>query len=439
MSPSKKQKTARDSAIFLNSDSDSSESAFESVRPHKNNKSSKASKNQKTGDPAHHDYICIHRPFFDVEGANWLAWSNDPFSHVEKKDVWSKLYKPSFDAENQAGIYNAPAHEHKDHKWVIMWDAWLKTDLLNRKAKYCDPDAFGLTMYNDWRGWGMQEIVENTMLEFDRAFRIKDEKRTKEMWIVISAVGLWLNSEEHIGALIANEDGETICELIGLLGCALLTALAAIEHAGELDFNSRFLDLALVIAYYLELSHDLPAYGIEGKSVAWRKEAVKYFKKGNLDPEKGLFATQLRIEKLKKADDHDDNSQEKKAEEVGSTSGTSETAPIGTSVEAPIYIPDNEDSDKENANPQEERNLSPSSTRNKKRKLEEIKASEQDPWQWVENFKRYKQKQGASLGGQKYDITKMSRADRAATAIDGKDPLADVAVKDLKDDLLDFD
>jgi hypothetical protein len=31
--------------------------------------------------------------------------------------------------------------------------------------------------------------------------------------------------------------------------------------------DSRFLDLALVMGYYLELSHDLPAYGIEGACV----------------------------------------------------------------------------------------------------------------------------------------------------------------------------
>jgi hypothetical protein len=44
-----------------------------------------------------------------------------------------------------------------------------------------------------------------------------------------------------------NEDAEKTCELIGLIGCALLTVLSAIDRAGQLKPNSRFLDLALVI------------------------------------------------------------------------------------------------------------------------------------------------------------------------------------------------
>ena len=37
-----------------------------------------------------------------------------------------------------------------------------------------------------------------------------------------------------------------------------------------------------------------------------------------------------------------------------------------------------------------------------------------------------------------YDITKFTRAQRADAAFDGKDPLRNMAVKDLKEDLLDF-
>jgi hypothetical protein len=165
MSASKKQKTVHDSGIYIESDSE--DSAFESAYPHnddkKKDRNQKDSK-QKLGDatePAPHDYICIHRPFFDVEGENWVSWTNNPSAHVEESEVGSKLYKPIFDQEVKDGIYKAPPEQHKEHKWVMMWDAWLKTDVLERKAKYCDPDNFGMYLYNDWRGWGMQEIGEN--------------------------------------------------------------------------------------------------------------------------------------------------------------------------------------------------------------------------------------------------------------------------------------
>jgi hypothetical protein len=168
MPPAKKQKTARDFGGFVES-SDSEESAFESVRPHKNDKSSNSkssrSKNKDTTqstDPAPYAYICVHRPFFDVESENWLAWTTNPSAHLsEKEDVVEKLYKPCYEKSKQ--LHKLPAAEHPEHKWVMMWGAWLKAEVLSRKAKYCDPDAFGMHLYNDWQGWGMQEIGENVV------------------------------------------------------------------------------------------------------------------------------------------------------------------------------------------------------------------------------------------------------------------------------------
>jgi hypothetical protein len=273
------------------------------------------------------------------------------------------------------------------------------------------------------------------MIEFDKAFRSKGDKRIEEMWTVVSAVGLWLNEDENISALIGNEDGDTTCELIGLIGCALLTAIAVVEAVGELKPDSRFMDLTLVISYYLELSHDLPAYGIEGECVAWRREAVKYFKKGNLDPERGLAATKLRIEKLDNVDEHDEGS-------FTENVGTINEAVAGSSAQNPVTIPDDSQANKENANPEaiEEKAISPPPSAKRKRGLgnSESKKDARDPWKWAEKFMTYKQGRAPVMGGQNYDITKMSRADRAAAAFDGKDPLADVSAKDLKDNLLDF-
>lgn len=71
------------------------------------------------------------------------------------------------------------------------------------------------------------------------------------------------------------------------------------------------------------------------------------------------------------------------------------------------------------------------------------KKADKDPWGWGKVLGDYKRKQGTgkgggSIGGTKYDITKMSRKERAAHAFDKKDPLADVSDKDLKEGNLDF-
>jgi hypothetical protein len=44
-----------------------------------------------------------------------------------------------------------------------MWGAWLRYDGFCRRAKYCDPDNFNMHLYTDWKGWGMQEIIDNAV------------------------------------------------------------------------------------------------------------------------------------------------------------------------------------------------------------------------------------------------------------------------------------
>ncbi|CAI9632056.1 unnamed protein product [Alternaria burnsii] len=470
MPQAKRQKTVHDSGVFLEeSGSESSGSAFETVRTHKNDKEKGAkSKNNSTNEtqsnkpayPAPYDYVCIPHPFFDVEDRNWLNWTLDPDAYIEDKlEVFEKLYKPIDDKFRKDGVFKAPPSKFPEHKWVMMWDAWLKVDLLGRKTKYCDPDDFGMQLYQDWQGWGIQEILENMLIEFDESFRANDD-RIEKMWSVVSAVGLWMNCDENIDALTNNEDGETTCELFGVLGCALLTVLAIIEAAGELKPDSRFLDLTLGIAYYLELSHDLPAYGIEGECVAWRKEAVNYFKKGKLDPEKGTYTTKLRIEKLSKVGnfDGDDGDYEEtnglvenvmtgmtSSERLQAEKATAKL--VGSSAANPVMIPEDDDANKENENPEAtgDKAVSSQPTSSGKRKrglsdaenLKDTNNGKKDPWHWNEKFNAYKERQGETLGGEKYDITKMTRADRAAASFTGKDPLAKIPVKYLKENLLD--
>lgn len=61
-----------------------------------------------------------------------------------------------------------------------------------------------------------------------------------------------------------------------------------------------------------------------------------------------------------------------------------------------------------------------------------------DPFGWAKTFKAYKKEYGPRIGGTKFDITRMSRAERAEYAFDKEDPLKDVSEKDLKEGNLDF-
>jgi hypothetical protein len=180
------------------------------------------------------------------------------------------------------------------------------------------------------------------------------------------------------------DDCEKTCDLVSLLGCALLTALNAIDRAGELTPNSRFLDLTLVIGYYLELSHDLPAYGIEGSCVNWRKEAVVLFNRGKLDPKRGLFDTDCRLKELE-------------------------------------HTPAVEPSDSDDETEDEADTELPHDQRD----------TEKDPWSWSATIEQYKKRYENSIGLRQHNIIKSTRVERRGASHKVKNALADIPVNHL--------
>lgn len=164
-----------------------------------------------------------------------------------------------------------------------------------------------------------------------------------------------------------------------MVGHALLRALAALDLAGHLKPDTEFLDVPMVITSLLYFSANFLDQGLENTALTWRPHAAAYFKRGNFANDQGLLNTKKILESAK---------------------GGSEA------------------------------------------KL--AKQTDRDPWAWNKMLKDYKQSYGIgqgktkTIGGHKYDITRMSRAERASYAFDKKDPLADISDKDLKEGNLDF-
>jgi hypothetical protein len=171
-----------------------------------------------------------------------------------------------------------------------------------------------------------------------------------------------------------NEDSDKVKALCKIIGFALLRALAALDHAGELKVDTEFLDLPVVITSYLEWSDDLETCGIDEESIAWRPHAAAYFKKAKFEDDRGIAGSAKIIEEAEPSDDN-----------------------------------------------------------------ELAKKTDKDPWKWSQRLRDFKKHYGTpKIGGTHYDITKMTRKERASAAFDHKDPLADVSDTDLKDGLLDF-
>ncbi|KAF2130921.1 hypothetical protein P153DRAFT_395323 [Dothidotthia symphoricarpi CBS 119687] len=359
MPPAKKQKTSEASSA------PTQEAESSSATPHKGDSDSPKLRDSRT--IPLYEYICMHRPHFDYEVEIRIAGG-------DLDDVHEK-YQKQLEEDSKKGIVLEPAKDHPDWKWTIAWEGFKTCLDYRRRANYCDPDRFSMYIYNDFNGYGLQELMENIIVSFDGALKKKDDDALNRTWALISGLSLWLN-ETDMGPFIGNEDGERVQALTGLMGYALLRGLAAIDKASQLKPDSDFPDLPIVISSFLEWSKDLPDYGIEGDAVSWRPHAAAYFKKGKFDANKGVTSTAKLLEEL---------------EEEGEVN----------EGELP-------------------------------------NASTKDPWGWAKRLKEYKREHGPKIGGTNYDITLMSRKERAKHAFKGVDPLKDVSEKDLKEGNLDF-
>jgi len=383
MPPKKKQRTGRDSSAATQereeeqpSESDAPTEQSEEIQTEPTLIEDKSSDDdpslpelRDTSKIPQYEYIGIHRPYFDYKIENRIT---------NKHDEIYKWYSKGFDADTRAGAILEPAKDHPEHKWCMIWKGYEMFMDYRRRSKYCSPDNFDMYICNDWEGWGYQELLQNFIAEFDRFIKKTGEDGLKNAWAIVSAMSLWLNEVDQ-GPLIGNGDGQHTEAVLGMVGHALLRALAALDFAGHLKPDTEFLDVPIVITSLLEFTSGFPEYGLENTAISWRRHAAAYFKKGGFANEKGISSNEKILE----------------------------SAPGGSEADL-------------------------------------AERSDRDPWGWKEMLRDYKQSHGTgtgrtrTIGGYKYDITRMSRAKRASYAYDKRDPLADVSDQDLREGNLDF-
>ena len=106
------------------------------------------------------------------------------------------------------------------------------------------------------------------------------------MWAAISALGHFLSHDVHreVWMHIAVESrvnpfGGRVETLTSLIGCAILSALNALDRLDELKEDSAFRDLGLVMAMYLQFSLqaiDGTTHWNQGDEVDWQLAVIQY-------------------------------------------------------------------------------------------------------------------------------------------------------------------
>ena len=101
-----------------------------------------------------YEYYCINRHFFDVENENEDKDEDDQLDEEELEEHYDEMFKDS-------NVALKPVAEFPDHKWIVLWETWTLICEYRRLATYTNPDMFGMHIYNDFNGYGIQELVEN--------------------------------------------------------------------------------------------------------------------------------------------------------------------------------------------------------------------------------------------------------------------------------------
>ncbi|KAI4765088.1 hypothetical protein E4T52_00022 [Aureobasidium sp. EXF-3400] len=169
-----------------------------------------------------------------------------------------------FDEEKASELW---ADEHNNRKcacfnkertdgWSMMRKAFArKMDAETIEIPQRDPDNFNMYVYNDFAGYGYQEVVENNILEFNKVLNSKDGK-TEELWTIVESMVWWMVEEPHAPWHMI-DDGERSMMTHSLLGFMFLTALNRIDQDGDLKPDSKYKDLSRVMALWAKASEDL--------------------------------------------------------------------------------------------------------------------------------------------------------------------------------------
>lgn len=179
--------------------------------------------------------------------------------------------------DEKTDMFNKVASEHPDWPYKLTAANWRRLCDLTHQASYRDPDKFDLNVYTDDHAYGVLEVLENLLIDFNKA----QKSTLEERWSIVAAMSHWLNTDD--GDLwLSIDDGDRTGETAGVVGAALLSTLNEMDKKGELKGNSKFIDLGLVMALYLKWSVDPADIPIE-EVQEWQPHVVAYAKKAGLD------------------------------------------------------------------------------------------------------------------------------------------------------------
>ncbi|KAF4624087.1 hypothetical protein G7Y89_g14087 [Cudoniella acicularis] len=111
---------------------------------------------------------------------------------------------------------------------------------INQEVEKRDPDAHGMYIYNDFAGYGVVEVLENTLAQFNKLI-FKKNVSPLEKWAIVEGLSIYLALGNHM-ALMMNENSEGTGEVFNALGVMFTTALEMLHESCLISLESPLPD-----------------------------------------------------------------------------------------------------------------------------------------------------------------------------------------------------
>ncbi|KAG9239266.1 hypothetical protein BJ875DRAFT_479592 [Amylocarpus encephaloides] len=133
------------------------------------------------------------------------------------------------------------------------------TEKLSKEANKRNQDLKDLYIYEYWNGWGVSEVVENLLKDFDRDVYKKTVSPWKK-WAYVEAFACFIKSEDlYMMYWMDNESGLGVKGIINMTGVMALTCLDVLLEHDLLKPDSEVKNIPIICLMMIELLEGVAA------------------------------------------------------------------------------------------------------------------------------------------------------------------------------------
>ena len=232
-------------------------------------------------------WICICRAWSDIE-----AEKEDSDEDEDEEGGALERQRAAKDDPNKhlkcfrkGCVCADPVEEHPNWKWIVTKEARKLALNLGKEAWKRDQDAQGQYHYNDFSGYGFQEVVENMLFEFSKEYKKVNSRSTNVLWHHVEAMAHFLGTGDLMHWMM-QDDGDRLTQSFSVIGTMVLSVLDILEEEGLFTADSEIKDVPLVLALVIEFARGNPAGRDE--ETDWMKVIVGKAKKAGIKLESVL-------------------------------------------------------------------------------------------------------------------------------------------------------